>query len=207
MTSQNLAFRALLARAGVILVCALGAPACGEEEAAAPAAEEKKPPVRKPPEAKKAEAAKASAEPLPPPVEFEDNDFTESERSRDPFRSFANLFAEEAKERIRNQREVVLDQYAITELKLIAIVGRVRPARAMLVDPTGLGHVVTRGQFLGRAEVVRGGATNADYEINWRVDRIRDNDVVLVREDPANPDVPSTTKILVLKEDDILAVQ
>jgi type IV pilus assembly protein PilP len=138
----------------------------------------------------------------PPVVEFQEADFNETERSRDPFRSFSQLFSEQAKSRVKTQREVVLDQYAVDELKLVGIVTRISPPKAMLVDPTGKGHVITRGQFVGRAEIVQGGTSGADYEINWRVERIRDQDVVLVREDPANPDVPSATRVLALRTDE-----
>jgi type IV pilus assembly protein PilP len=135
----------------------------------------------------------------PPVVQFQETDFGESERSRDPFRSFAKLFAEEARSKVKSQREVVLDQYAVDELKLVGIVTRIQPERALVIDPTGKGHIVLRGQFLGRAEVVQGGGSGADYEINWRVERIRDADIVLVRDDPTNPDVPSATRIIPLR--------
>lgn len=145
---------------------------------------------------KPAEKPKAEG---PPAVEFQETDFTESERSRDPFRSFARTFAEEARTKVKSQREVVLDQYAVDELRLVGIVTRIQPERALLVDPTGKGHIIRRGQFVGRAEIVQGGGSGADYEINWRVERIRDTDVVLVRDDPSNPDVPSATRILPLR--------
>lgn len=147
----------------------------------------------------------ASADPgkdLPPPPKFEivEAEFSESERSRDPFRSFADAFKEETKSGAKSQREVVLSQFAIDDLKLIGIVTRAEPAKAMLVDPAGTGHVVQRGQFVGKADVVQAaGRTGASYEINWRVDRIRDGDIVLIREDPANPDVPSATRVIPLR--------
>jgi type IV pilus assembly protein PilP len=140
---------------------------------------------------------------IAPPVQFQETDFAESERSRDPFRSFANAFAEEARTRVKSQREVVLDQYTLDELKLVGIVTRIQPERALLIDPTGKGHIVTRGQFVGRAEVVQGGTSGADYEINWRVERIRDTDVVFVRDDPNNPDVPSATRIVALRPEPV----
>lgn len=149
--------------------------------------------------------AVASAQPevadaAPPKIDFQEAEFTESERSRDPFRSNAGLFVEEVRGKVKSQREVVLDHYSLDELKLIAIVTRIEPAKAMLVDPSGKGHVVQRGQFVGRPEVVQStGSRPATYEINWRVDSIRDGDIVLVREDPANPDVPSATKIIPLR--------
>jgi type IV pilus assembly protein PilP len=147
--------------------------------------------------------ASASAN-VPPRVEVQENEFTENERSRDPFRSFAKTFAQESKTRVHSQREVILSQYALDELKLIGIVTRAEPARAMLVDPTGKGFVIQRGQFVGRADVVQAaGASGAVYEINWRVDRIRPGDVVLIREDPSNPDVPSATRVIPLRPDDL----
>jgi type IV pilus assembly protein PilP len=136
----------------------------------------------------------------PPKIDFQEAEFAESERSRDPFRSYANTFVDETKGRAKSQREVILDQYAVDELKLVGIVTGIHPAKAMLVDPTGKGHVIVRGQFVGRPEVVAAGSgTGAAYEINWRVDRIRDGDVVLIREDPQNPDVPSQTRVIPLR--------
>jgi len=150
-----------------------------------------------------AKAATAASSAPPAKIEVQENEFSETERSRDPFRSFANSFAQENKNRVHSQREVVLSQYALDELKLIGIVTRAEPAKAMLVDPTGKGFVIQRGQFVGRADVVQAaGASGATYEINWRVDRIRPGDVVLVREDPTNPDVPSATRVIPLRPDE-----
>lgn len=148
-----------------------------------------------------APSASASAEVASSPrVPIDEADFTESERSRDPFRSYARVFAQETKGRVRSQREVVLPEYALDELKLIGIVTRLQPPKAMLVDPSGKGHVIQRGQFVGRADVVQGGGrSGTTYEVNWRVDRIRDGDVVLVREDPTNPDVPTLTRVIPLR--------
>lgn len=152
-------------------------------------------------------AASASAAlSVPPKVEVQETEFTESERSRDPFRSFANSFSQQQKSQVHSQRHVILEKYALDELKLIGIVTRAEPAKAMLVDPTGKGFVIQRGQFVGRADVVQAaGASGAVYEINWRVDRIRPGDVVLIREDPANPDVPSATRVIPLRPDETLS--
>ena len=122
-------------------------------------------------------------------------------------RSYATEFALEARKRVKSQREVVLDQYALDELKLAGLVTGIRPARAMLIDPGKTGHVVHEGQFVGKPEVVHGGSTGAEYEINWRVDRIREADIVLVREDPQNPDVPTATRVIPLRPDDVLAAR
>lgn len=92
--------------------------------------------------------------------------------------------------------------YTLDELKLIGIVTRLKPEKAMLVDPNGRGHVIQRGQFVGRADVVSANErSGASYEINWRVDRIREGDVVFVREDPQNPDVPTLTRVIPLRPD------
>jgi len=149
-------------------------------------------------------APSSSADLTPPPkVEVQEAEFTESERSRDPFRSFAQSFVQDNKSKVHSQREVILSQYALDELKLIGIVTRAEPAKAMLVDPTGKGFVIQRGQFVGRPDVVQAaGSSGTVYEINWRVDRIRSSDVVLVREDPTNPDVPSATRVIPLRPDD-----
>jgi type IV pilus assembly protein PilP len=154
--------------------------------------------ARKPGAAKAAPGVVAGP---PAKAEITEAEFTETERSRDPFRAFGKRFIEESRAgRGRSQREVVLAQYAVDELKLIGIVTRIVPAKAMLVDPTGKGHVIQRGQFVGRADVVQTAArSGATYEINWRVDRIRDSDIVLVREDPSNPDVPTATKVIPLR--------
>jgi len=150
-----------------------------------------------------AAAASGSAAAPPPKVEVQENEFSESERSRDPFRSFAKSFVQDTKARVHSQREVILSQYALDELKLIGIVTRAEPAKAMLVDPNGKGFVVQRGQFVGRPDVVQApGASGTVYEINWRVDRIRPGDVVLIREDPSNPDVPSATRVIPLRPED-----
>jgi type IV pilus assembly protein PilP len=143
------------------------------------------------------------ADATPAPIgrrDFPEAEFTETERSRDPFRSYSHKFVEEAKGQVRSQRQVLLADYGVDDLKLVGIVTRIDPARAMLVDPTGKGHVVHRGDFIGRADIVQlGGQSGSTYQLNWRLDRIRDGDVVLVREDPNNPDVPAATKVIPLR--------
>ncbi|HMJ15253.1 MAG TPA: pilus assembly protein PilP [Polyangiaceae bacterium] len=188
--------RSCVARALAPLGGALLLLACEDEISTAP------PPAATPPEATATAAAVSDAG--VPKVDFQETEFVENDRSRDPFRANAGLFVEEVRGRIRSQREIVLDHYALDELKLVGIVTRIEPAKAMLVDPTGKGHVVQRGQFVGRPEVVQStGSKSATYEINWRVDRIREGDIVLIREDPANPDVPSATKVIPLRPEGV----
>ncbi len=95
--------------------------------------------------------------------------------------------------------KIELAQYSVDELKLVAIVTGGDQARAMFVDPTGKGTVVYRGSFVCRPEVVHIGGTNGpEYQLNWRVDRIREADVVLIREDPAQPAIPPATRVIPL---------
>lgn len=139
---------------------------------------------------------------LPPlkAVEFGENEFTESDRNRDPFRSYASMFIEQAKRPTVNQRTVLLSQYSIDELKLVGIVQGADYPRAMLVDPTSKGWIVKKGDFIGRPDVVHTGGTNgSDYQLNWRVDRVRDGDIVLTREDPAQPGIAPATRVIPLR--------
>ena len=136
-----------------------------------------------------------------PPRTFRDSDFIESEQSRDPFRNF--LSEVRGKGPVVAQRTVLMPNTPINQMKLIAIVTGIDQPRAMIVDEKGVGYVTTRGDFVGRAEVVQsGGAENLPVTLNWRVDRIRENEVVLAREDPAGPNRPNLTKVIPLHEAD-----
>lgn len=132
--------------------------------------------------------------------EYGESDFVESDRNRDPFRTFSQLFVEgQAKKTFDVQRKVLLSQYSIDELHLVAIVMGADYPRAMVVDPGGKGWVLKRGDFVGRPDTVHTGGTNGtDYQLNWRVDRVRDGDLVLIREDPAQPNVAPATRIVPL---------
>lgn len=139
----------------------------------------------------------------PPPIarmDFAEADFVESDRNRDPFRTFIATFAPPESKRVaQNQRAVILPQFSIDELKLVAIVTGGEYPRAMVVDPGGKGWVLKRGDFVGRPEIVHiGGANGADYQLNWRVDKVRDGDLVFLREDPAQPGIPPATRVVML---------
>ncbi len=154
-----------------------------------------------PPPAARAAGALGDAG-LPPAakgVEYTENDFVENDHNRDPFRSYVTLFVEKNTAPQKIQRFVVLEQYSLDELKLVAIVTGGEYPRAMLVDPTSKGWVVKRGDFLGRPDVVHTGGTNGtDYPLHWRVDRVRDGDLVLIREDPAQPGIAPATRVIPL---------
>jgi type IV pilus assembly protein PilP len=140
----------------------------------------------------------AGAPAVPKAVEFSENDFAENDHNRDPFRSYASLFIDKGNKVVKNQLPVVLPQYSIDEMKLVAIVMSGDYPRAMLLDPTGTGWVVKRGDYLGRPDTVHTGGTNGtDYQLNWRVDRVRDGDIVLSREDRAL-NAPPATRIIPL---------
>jgi len=150
-----------------------------------------------------ADAGAPTAAPPPlPRMEFAENDFAESDRNRDPFRSFVTILAPEMKKIASVQKEVVLPQFSLDELKLVAIVMGGEYPRAMVVDPSGKGWVIKRGDWVGRPEVVHiGGANGTDYQINWRVDKVRDGDIVFTREDPAQPGIPPASRVIALRPD------
>ncbi len=145
-------------------------------------------------------AASASANPLSelPERVFTEADFAETDKNRDPFRGFAFVFAQQARGKTTIQRQVVVDRYALDELKLAGVITRAE-TRALFIDPNNVGWVVHTGDYVGKPEIVRaGGAAGIDVAINWRVDRIRDGDVVFVREDPAHPEIAPVTRIVPL---------
>lgn len=191
--------RSLLALAALP---ALVAVACGNPDKTLDQAS--KGPAASRPAATVAADAGAMAAPAPPPLprmEFAENDFVESDRNRDPFRSYASMFAPEATKKVaQTDRQIILPQYSLDELKLVAIVTGGDYPRAMVLDPGGKGWVLKRGDWVGRPDVVHvGGANGADYQINWRVSKVRDGDIVFSREDPAQPGIPPATRVIALR--------
>lgn len=149
-----------------------------------------------------ARGTKASAEVATTETEvahaaFRDDDFVEAERNRDPFRSYSKMFSVKPPETA--QRNVAMPNTAIEEMRLIGIVSGTARPRAMLVDQQGVGHVVERGVYIGRPQVVQA-TENVQMMLHWRVDRIRENEVVLTREDPTDPTRPPLTRVVPLRE-------
>jgi type IV pilus assembly protein PilP len=147
-----------------------------------------------------ADAGAAPPSDLPeiPARQFTEADFSETDKNRDPFRGFAGLFAQQAKGRSVLQRQVLVDRYSLDELKLAGVVTR-GPGRALFTDPTGLGWILKVGDYVGKPEIVHtGGPSGTDVAINWRVDRIRESDVVFVREDPSHPEIAPITRVIAL---------
>lgn len=195
MTVRVLLAASLPIAVGFFLACSSDAP-----PAASPFADAGAAPVVPARGPGAAAAAMPSSSVALPKVEFREDDFAETDHSRDPFRSYAKLFSEQGKTRVRSQRQVLLDHYAVDDLKLIGLVTNTDIPRAMLLDPTGKGWVVTKGQFICRPEVIHAaGPGGVDYELNWKIDRIREGDLVLVREDPAHSDAPAATRVITLR--------
>jgi type IV pilus assembly protein PilP len=196
--------RAVFSLASVTLVAGIVAlTGCGNDPQKALNAANQGPSAAKSaaPAASAAPAPVASAPPPLPRMEFAENDFVESDRNRDPFRSYASMFAPEQNKRVaQTDRQIILPQYSLDELKLVAIVTGGDYPRAMVLDPGGKGWVLKRGDWVGRPDVVHvGGANGADYQINWRVDKVRDGDIVFTREDPAQPGIPPATRVIALR--------
>jgi type IV pilus assembly protein PilP len=134
-------------------------------------------------------------------AEYRDEDFVESESNRDPFRSYSQMFKIQPTGQTV-QRAVKMPTTSVDQIRLTAIISGVAQPRAMLVDPDGVGHVVARGDFICRPEVVQtGGAEGMPVTLNWRVDRIRPDQIVLTREDPSAPGRPPLTRVVPLYEE------
>ena len=130
-------------------------------------------------------------------IAYKDEDFLESLRNRDPFRSYTIEFRAKVSEDV--QRRVIMPSTAIEEMALIAIVTGMPRPKAMLVDTAGVGHVVERGDYVGRPRLIQA-AGSVSMALNWRVDRIRDNEVVLTQQDPTDPTRSALTKIIPLRQ-------
>lgn len=148
-----------------------------------------------------AAAAAEAEEPADERLSYGDETFVEAEvDNRDPFRGFARVFKAAPPERV--QRQVVMGNTAVEEMRLVAIVTGGAQSRAMLVDPSGIGHVVKRGDFVGRPEIIQtGGADAMPVTLNWRIDRIRPAELVLTREDPTAPGRPPLTRVVPLHDE------
>ena len=85
--------------------------------------------------------------------QLSNDDFSESDRNRDPFRSFLSSFGEQVV--VKKQHAIVLEKFSLDELKLVAIVGgNSTPAKAMLVDPSGNGQTIKRGDHVSKADAL-----------------------------------------------------
>ena len=80
-------------------------------------------------------------------------DFVENENNRDPFRSFLGAFAGVIE--VKKQHQIVFQKFALDELKLIAVItGEGAPAKAMFVDPGGMGVTIERGNHVSKSDAL-----------------------------------------------------
>jgi type IV pilus assembly protein PilP len=135
----------------------------------------------------------APAAATPAPVSREpESGAVDSAHTRDPFLPGAAL----ATPPIPEDRDVArkAKRFTLDDLKLVAIVAGDGAARAMLVDPRGKGWVVTRGDRVGKPEIT-------DHVVGWRVEKVRESDVVFVRDDSARPDRETEKRVIALRAD------
>jgi hypothetical protein len=127
-----------------------------------------------------------------------DEDFVESERNRDPFRMYSLSGKQGAPEpAIDPQRPVVMPDTAVEEMRLIAVVLGLSRPKAMLTAPDGVGYVVQRGDYLGKPKVLQA-TGSVPMTLNWRVDRIREHEVVLTRQDPTDASHTPMSRIITM---------
>lgn len=83
---------------------------------------------------------------------------------RDPFRNLFDLLQQE-----ESQQELTeLQRFELDQLKLVAVISRISTPYAMVEDPGGKGHTLTRGTLIGK---------------NWgQVSQIREDCVVINEE-------------------------
>jgi type IV pilus assembly protein PilP len=192
--------QSMLSRRSWFLAGGLALAACDANPALTAVPPQAAPAATPAPQAAPAAAAVAAESGSPT---YRDTDFVEGERNRDPFRSFASELRGKAP--IAAQRAVIMPNTPIDAMRLIAIISGINQPRAMLVDEKGIGYVTARGDFVGKADVVQGGGTeNIPIALNWRVDRIRENEIVLAREDPSAPNRPPLTKVIPLRDKDVV---
>jgi Tfp pilus assembly protein PilP len=197
--------RAATRRGYSVLALALALMACGEDEPVSTTRgfEGAKPAAARPAAAAAGGAiaeggAGTTAAGPREPVAYKDEDFVESISNRDPFKVYTTQYRADLPEGA--QRRVYMPTTAVEEMRLIAIVTGVAKPKAMLLDPVGVGHVVERGDYVGRPKVIQASG-NVAMTLNWRVDRIRENEVVLTQEDATDPTRIAMTKIIPLREE------
>lgn len=188
-----------------IFASLLFAYACGDDDKATPAP----PPAPAAPAAPIAPLQDGEKQmPLPPDVgelivhKLTEESFIESPSRRDPFRSFLVPLTKQHSYSSTPQITSILDQYQIDELKLIAIVSgsgaHAGSPIAMVEDPSGFGHILRRGNYVGKGETVRRVSSGEEIQIFWKVARIREDAIVFEREDPFTTTEATVTKVLAL---------
>lgn len=122
------------------------------------------------------------SEPLPPlPSTDTDPDSVEASRLRDPFQTGLNLERitdDEATQRLLEQRRttVPFSDIPVTDLHVRGTVNDGQTPRAIITDANGHTQMVSVGMIIGREMRDRKGAVS-----QWKVDRIRDGQVILAQ--------------------------
>jgi type IV pilus assembly protein PilP len=137
-------------------------------------------------------------EPTPPAAmslrSISEDALTSNPPSRDPFQAYTPGPDPLPKDtRPRRAHRIPVDQ-----LKVVALVTNTPDPRAILVDPSGKGYIVKVGELVGSPEPSTAPGDRAHRTASYRVDRIRQGGVVLVREDA---DAAPTTRVLSLPTD------
>jgi type IV pilus assembly protein PilP len=119
------------------------------------------------------------------PETLPEDAFVESEQHRDPFRPFDPPRPGPADSSCGRHRLFVrMADTPVASMELIATVSGVADPTAMVADERGVGHAIRRGDFLGADELVSH-ADGMTVLLQWRVERIEPERLVLVREDPS----------------------
>jgi hypothetical protein len=118
--------------------------------------------------------------------QLSNDDFVESDSNRDPFHSYMSTFA--AQVVTQTQHTILMEKFALDELKLIAIVGgEGTPLKAMFVEPSPpmAGVTVVRGDHISKSDAL--------------ITRIAPDRVfVKIEEDAGNGKVKTTERVLEL---------
>jgi Tfp pilus assembly protein PilP len=82
-----------------------------------------------------------------------DEDFNETDdANRDPFRSFTGIFTDRRPQASFQQAvPSIFGKFSLEELTLIAVITGDANPRAMFRDPSGLGQVIKRGDYLSKS--------------------------------------------------------
>ncbi len=132
--------------------------------------------------------------------------FIKSPRSRDPFMPRIEMLQKEEVVEQKSQRDVKLDRFDLSDLKLIGIITNIGDPRAMVTTPDGMGHVLRRGDYVGRPDFVSQGSRGSGIQVNWRVARIhgsgkeQERGIYFVRDDPTTTKGVDATLFLPLYE-------
>lgn len=177
--------------------------ACGEQvnSAAPPPAASAPPPAKPAGAASTAASASIGAAPSgSAALHIVDGDFIEGDTNRDPFRAFVAVSPSSSVKMPVSAvtiLPVILKNYSIEELKLVAIIQAGDYPRALFIDPTGQDYILRRGMLLGKPEIMHPPNTTQSYPLYWKIDSIKPAEVVLIREDPTHPEsVPTYREVL-----------